>query len=158
MFFGSESNEPIDGESIENIFREASIDAEYRKDITNIVWEKYVFVSPFASATTFLNKTMREILDSTEGKELLEDLLEEVLSIAKGQGVELPENIREATIGKASAFPYETKTSMQMDFEKGKKAELETFTGFIVNKAKKFGLSVPNHEKVYTALQNRLSL
>ncbi|MBW2358960.1 MAG: 2-dehydropantoate 2-reductase, partial [Deltaproteobacteria bacterium] len=59
---------------------------------------------------------------------------------------------------KASAFPYETKTSMQMDFEKGKKAELETFTGFIVNKAKKFGLSVPKHEKVYAALQNRLSL
>ncbi|MCK4784301.1 MAG: hypothetical protein KAV87_11160, partial [Desulfobacteraceae bacterium] len=61
-------------------------------------------------------------------------------------------------IKKASAFPYETKTSMQMDFEKGKKAELETFTGFIVNKAKKFGLSVPNHEKVYAALQNRLLL
>ena len=46
---------------------------------------------------------------------------------------------------------------MQMDFEKGKQAELETFTGFIVKEGQKHGLAVPNHEKVYAALKNRLA-
>ena len=58
-------------------------------------------------------------------------------------------------ISKASAFPYETKTSMQMDFEKGKKAEIETFTGYVVKEGRKHQIAVPNHEMVYEALQKR---
>lgn len=155
LFFGNESDEIIDGKKIQNMLKAASIDAEYRKDIRNIVWEKYLFISPFANATTFMNKTMRELLDNTEGKELLEGLLWEVVNIAKVQRVKIPENMREVTIRKASAFPYETKTSMQMDFEKGKKAEIETFTGYVVNEGRKHQITVPNHEMVYKALQKR---
>ena len=58
-------------------------------------------------------------------------------------------------ISKASAFPYETKTSMQMDFEKGKRAEIETFTGYVVKEGRKHQIAVPNHEMVYEALQKR---
>jgi 2-dehydropantoate 2-reductase len=43
-----------------------------------------------------------------------------------------------------------------MDFEKGGKAELETFTGFIVREAEKYGISVPTYEKVYIALKKQL--
>jgi len=155
LFFGNESDEIIDGKKIKNTLKAANIDAEYRKDIRNIVWEKYLFISPFANATTFLNKKMRELLDSAEGKKLLEGLLWEVVNIAKAQSVKIPENIKEVTISKASAFPYETKTSMQMDFEKGKKAEIETFTGYIVKEGRKHQIPVPNHEMVYEALQKR---
>jgi len=158
LFFGSESNEQIDGKNIENIFTMANIDAEYTKEIRNIVWEKYIFISPFASASTFLDKTIREVLDNVEGKALLEALLEEVLLIANMQGIKFQENIREATIEKAYAFPSETKTSMQVDFEKGKKAELETFTGFIVKEGRKRDVAVPNHERVYAVLKKRLKI
>jgi len=154
LFFGSESNEQIDWKQIENTFRMADIDAEYRKDIKNIVWEKFLFISPFASATTFLGKSIGELMDSTEEKVLLKALLEEVLTVADAQGVKLQENIREATLEKAYNFPRETKTSMQMDYEKGKKAEIETFTGFIVKMGRMHDLAVPNHEKVYRVLKN----
>ena len=155
LFFGNESDEIIDGKRIQNMLKAANIDAEYRNDIRNIVWEKYLFISPFANATTFMKKTMRELLDNAEGKALLEGLLWEVVNIAKAQRVKIPENMREVTISKASTFPYETKTSMQMDFEKGKKAEIETFTGYIVKEGRKHQIAVPNHEMVYEALQKR---
>jgi 2-dehydropantoate 2-reductase len=45
---------------------------------------------------------------------------------------------------------------MQMDFEKGKKTELETFTGYIVNKASVHGLPVPTYQKIYDALRKKL--
>jgi 2-dehydropantoate 2-reductase len=157
LFFGGGSKSQIDGAGIEPIFKRANIEAAYKKDIKNIVWEKYIFISPFASATTYLGKTIRELLNDATGKTLLEDLLEEVLSVADAQGIQFQQNIRELTIEKAYAFPFETKTSMQMDFEKGKKAELETFTGFIVKASEKQGLAVPVHEKVYAALKKRLA-
>ncbi len=45
---------------------------------------------------------------------------------------------------------------MQMDFEKGRKTELETFTGFVVNEAGKLGLSVPHYQKIYYELKQRI--
>ncbi len=157
LFFGAESNGQIDGSGIERTLREANIDAAYQTNIKHIVWEKYVFISPFASATTYLGKTIREVLADPEGKLLLGDLLEEVLDLAEARGLKFPQDIKAATIEKANAFPLETKTSMQVDFEKGKKTELETFTGYIVHQGKKRGLSVPVHEKVYNALKKRIA-
>ena len=158
LFFGSESHELIDWDKVENTFKAADIDAEYKKDIRSIVWEKHLFISPFASATTFFDKTMRGLLDSAEGKTLLEDLLDEAVLVARDQGVEVPENILEIICSKASAFPYETKTSLQVDFESGKKTEIETFTGYIVNAGRKYQIAVPHHEMVYEALYKRDSL
>jgi len=156
LFFGNESDEKVDGKKLETFFKKANIDAQYRTDIENIVWEKYVLISAFASATTYLNKTMHGILDSENGKELLEKLLTEVFHVAKAKQIVLPENIREQIMAKVSAFPKTTKTSMQTDFEKGGRAELETFTGYIVREAGKFGISVTTYEKVYAALKKQL--
>ena len=156
LFFGNESDEEIDGNKLETFFKKANIDAQYRTDIEHIAWEKYVFISPFASATTYLQKTMHGVLDSDNGKELLEKLLAEVFSIAKSKQIILPENIRDQIVEKVRGFPKTTKTSLQTDFEKGSRAELETFTGYIVREARKFGIPVPTHEHVYDALKKRL--
>ncbi|NQT68115.1 MAG: hypothetical protein HQ552_00880 [Desulfobacteraceae bacterium] len=45
---------------------------------------------------------------------------------------------------------------MQKDAEDGKKTEIDTFTGYIVKAARKQGVSVPHHERVYKALKGRL--
>jgi 2-dehydropantoate 2-reductase len=156
LFFGNESDKQIDGKKIEAFFGKANIDAQYRTDINDIVWEKYVLISAFASATTYLKKPIRGVLDSKDGRELLEKLLTEVFGVAKAKKIVLPENIREQIIAKVSTFPATTKTSMQMDFEKGSRAELETFTGYIVREADKYGLPVPTYEKIYTVLKKQL--
>lgn len=153
LFFGNESNDKIEANHIENILKKANIDAQYRTDIENIVWEKYVLISAFATATTFLGKTMRGIIDSQKGKKLLDDLLTEVLRVSEAKQIELPKNIRKEIIAKVSAFPPEMKTSMQMDFEKGKRTEIETFTGYIIREAGRYGLSAPTYERIYGALK-----
>jgi 2-dehydropantoate 2-reductase len=153
LFFGNESNDKIEANHIENILKKANIDAQYRTDIENIVWEKYVLISAFATATTFLGKTMRGIIDSQKGKKLLDDLLTEVLRVSEAKQIELPKNIRKEIIAKVSAFPPEMKTSMQMDFEKGNRTEIETFTGYIIREAGRYGLSAPTYERIYGALK-----
>ena len=54
LFFGGESDLPVDGKGMENILRAADIDAEYSKDIERIVWEKYIFISPLQQPPHFL--------------------------------------------------------------------------------------------------------
>ena len=155
LFFGNTSDDEKSAKNIENILKEANIDAQYRTDIENIVWEKYVLISAFATATTFLNKTMRGVMDSEKGKELLDDLLTEVFRVSEAKRINLPKNIRKEIIAKVNTFPPEMKTSMQMDFEKGNQTELETFTGYIVREAGKHGFTAPNYERIYAALKKQ---
>lgn len=157
LFFGPENRELADYRGIENLLRSANIKAEYREDIKNVVWEKYLFVSPLASATTFLGKTFGELMDDLESKELLEGLIKEVEIISRAQGVELPGDIIQKSLDKISLFPYGTKSSMQMDFEKGKNTEIDTFTGYVVSNGKECGIKAPLHEMVYDALLKKLA-
>lgn len=155
MFFGAEGKEDPDGKRVEDLFRAAEIDAEYRRDIKNIAWEKYLFVSPVGNATTFRDTTLGGILEDSEGMELMGTLLDELLTLADAHGVEFPAGIKEETINKVRGFPYETKTSYQRDFEQGNKTEIGVFAGFIVDEAGRLGIPVPAHEKVYEALRAR---
>ena len=62
--------------------------------------------------------------------------------------------IQEA-LAKNSLFPYDTKTSMQLDFESGGRTEIDLFTGYVLNSGKQLGISTPLHAKVYEKLSNK---
>ena len=151
FFFGSDT-ENKKYIKIEQVLKDAAITAEYRKDIKEIVWEKYLFVSPLASATSFYQKTFGEIMEDAESKNLLQGLLKETEYIAKFQKVDLSNDIFQKSLDKIALFPYDTKSSLQMDFEKKKNTELDIFAGYIVDYAKKHRIDAPLHEKVYNVL------
>ncbi|MBU1056073.1 MAG: 2-dehydropantoate 2-reductase [Proteobacteria bacterium] len=153
FYFGDESTSKEYLE-IEQLLIDAGIKAEYRKDIKKVIWEKYMFVSPLASATSYCKKTFGEIMEDEQSKSILIGLLKEVENVSKYQKIFLPDDICKKSIDKVSLFPYETKSSLQMDFERKKKTELDIFTGYIINCAKEYGLSVPYHEKVYKVLSS----
>jgi len=157
LFFGTEKGDHAEYKSIEKIFTDAGIDAKYSADIRTVVWEKYIFVSPLASATTYLEKTFGELIEEEVSKSFLSGLVREVELVARSQGVQLPDDVRNVALEKVSLFPHGTKTSLQMDFEKGKKkTELDTFTGYIVRYAEKHGIPTPYHQEVYDSLVRRV--
>jgi len=105
-----------------------------------------------AGLTSMLGKPFGAILDNPIDSSMLEGLMKEVEFVARAQGVPFPDDIVQATIAKAAAFPKETKTSFQLDFEKGNPTELDIFMGYMVAAGKKLGIPLPLHERVYTEL------
>jgi 2-dehydropantoate 2-reductase len=153
LFFGTEKEGHAGYKTIEKIFTDAGIDAEYSADISTVVWEKYLFVSPLASATTYLKKTSGQLLEDDLSKSYLTGLMREVEHVARAQGVRFPDDVCDVALEKVASFAYETKTSLQMDFEKAKeKNELGSFTGYIVRYARENGIPVPYHQEAYDSL------
>jgi 2-dehydropantoate 2-reductase len=157
LFFGLENEDQERFLKIEKLLRGAGIEAEYRKDIEKVVWEKYLFIAPLASSTAYLDKTFGQLLANSEARQLLEGLLSEVELVAREKGIPFPPDIHQTTMEKIASFPADTKSSMQLDFERGKQTEIETFTGYIVRFGRSRGLSTPLHERVYEALARRPS-
>jgi len=152
LFFGLEGEEQERFRIIEKVLKDADIEAKYRKDIEKVVWEKYLFISPLASATSYLNKTFGQVLEDDSSSQLLEGLLKEVELVAREKGIPLPLDIHHLTMNKIVSFPADTKSSMQLDFGRGGQTEIETFTGYIVKAGRRYGLATPLHEMVYKAL------
>jgi len=155
LLFGPESGSVEPYRKIETLLKDADIEAELSENITVDAWSKYLFVGPLAGVTSMLEKPFGAIMEKAGYRRMLERMMKEVKSVADAKGIPLPENIIEQSLELTSSFPYETKSSMQLDFEKGKETEIETFTGYIIKSGKESGIETPLHDKVYFELTNR---
>jgi len=95
------------------------------------------------------------LLTDMARRKQLQEMMVEIGALAGKAGVVLPEGIVEQSMVKADSFPYETKTSMQLDFEQRKPTELETMIGYAVRKGKELGVPMPHHNEVYEALLHK---
>lgn len=157
IYFGSE-NAPTDKQKqVENIFREAGIDANLTEDIDAKMWEKFVFISSLAGATSYLNATIGEILENEEHKKLFDDLANEIKQVAKARNIKISEEAINQKFGKLGSLPFEATSSMHTDFSKGNHAEIESLVGYVVREAKELNVPTPNYERVYDGLLKKLA-
>lgn len=155
IFFGPVKDKPQEVREVEKILVDADIKAELTDNIDMEVWRKFMFMSPFAGVTTLRDQTFGEVLGDEESMELLRGMMTELEQLARKKGVELPEDIVEKSIETGQGFPPATKASMQLDFELGKRSELQTFIGYVVKEGREMGMPFPNYELVYSNLSAR---
>lgn len=153
--FGDE-NAPTDKQKqIEKLFRESGIDAEATDEIEARIWEKFVFISSLAAATSYLDKTIGEILADENHKKLFDDLAAEIKRVARAKNIKISEDLIRQKFDKLNSLPFEATSSMHTDFEKGNRAEVDSLVGYVVTEAENLGVSIPNYEKVYDALSKK---
>jgi len=155
LFFGPEEGLVDPYQDLEVILKNAHINATLSDQIDVNVWSKYIFVGPLGGITSMVNEPLGAILENKDYRTMLEGMMREVEATARAHGISLPDAIVEQSLDVASKFPYETKTSIQLDFEKRTRTELETFVGYLVQSAKKAGIATPLHDRVYKILKEK---
>jgi len=154
LVFGPENGDSKPYIHIEKLLNDAGLKAILSSDITKAVWEKYILISTWASLSSKYAITIGAILADKDKFEELKSLLFEVLAISKAKNVGLSDDIIQKCIDKYLTLPYENKTSMQLDFEAGKKPEYDVLTKYIVDCGDELGIDVPAHRNVLQVLSN----
>ncbi|MCI0448437.1 MAG: ketopantoate reductase family protein [Chlorobi bacterium] len=154
-YFGSDSASKEKLKMIENIFKNAGINAQLSQNIDFEVWRKFFFISPLATITSFLDTPVGGIINHIEKRKLLRNLLEELKIVADAIGITFEDSIIEKTLSRFEALPQETTSSMHDDFKKGKKTELNSLTGYVVSLAEKLNAEVPTYKRMFTELNNK---
>lgn len=145
IFFGN--NDKSDFEWLEETFKKAGLNATYTQEIKKIVWKKYLFVSPVAAMTTALDITFGQLAESSKYRDKLKEMMKEVKNLAAIFKVNLTESDVEDSLSMLSNFPYNSKSSLQLDFEnKHTNTEQENLVGFVVQNGRKFGINVENYK------------
>jgi len=155
LFFGPSGGDVEPFRPVEAMFKAAGIDATLSSDVRPDVWGKYIFIGPMSGVTSLYGLTLGQVLGDPEKKGMLAGLMREVESVARAQGVRLDEGIVEQALGKAASFPPDTKSSMQLDVERGRKTEVDTMLGYVVRKGTELCVPTPLHSRAYAELTAR---
>ncbi len=156
LFFGPADRADVEKyRPIETLLKDAGIKAELSSDALLPLWTKYIFIGPMAGVTSLTGKPFGDVLADAADRAMVEGMMKEIEAVARKKGVHFPPDIVEASLGKAAAFAPTTKTSMQLDYERGNRTELDIFTAYMVRAGKELGIPVPLHRKVYAELMMR---
>lgn len=154
LFFGLNNIHDNRLDSLQEILVKAAIKSALATDIDKVTWEKFIFLSSIATATTYFDANIHEILGDPHKLESLKKLIQEVTKLAHNKAIKIEGNQLERVLGILSSLPKGATASMHTDFKKQTgKTELESLTGYVVKEGMLNHVSVPTFEKMYRGIK-----
>lgn len=152
LYFGSDTAPLGKLKELQAIFKKASIESSLTVSIEETVWEKFIFISALASATSYLNETIGEIMNSKSSRAVYVELLNEITMLAAVKGLNLPNDIVLQTILKLEKMPHTATSSMHRDILASRNFELASLTEFAVTEGLKYEIEMPTYKMVLDKL------
>ena len=90
-----------------------------------------------------------------EIREIMTLCMNEVLAIAKAEGVNVTETDRDEMLNTLINFPPDKKMSMLQDIEAGRAIEIDEYAGMVIKLGKKHGIPTPVNQVMYLAITGR---
>ncbi|MBA0885513.1 ketopantoate reductase family protein [Flavobacterium undicola] len=157
LFFGSMTASLSKLNALQSIFENAGIQSHLSDTIEETVWAKFIFISPLASATSYLNQNIGEIINSESNRKFYVALLNEITLVAAVKGLAIPNDIILQTIQKLQKSPQDATSSMHRDILAGNKSELVSLTEFVIKEGEKYEVETPTYQLVFDKLSSGLN-
>ena len=138
---------------IKSVFDEVDLRVKIAEDIKKAIWKKYIFISAFATLTSYYDKSMFDVYENHFDE--ARALLVEIANVAFAKGIDIKDEVQKA-LNIVSKLPQDSSTSMHLDFKNKKRVELQTLSAYIVDEAKNLGVNTPVMKKMYKELKSRL--
>lgn len=95
-----------------------------------------------------------QLLDKVGVRQLVSEVIDELLDLARAQGCTFPADFRQTTIQKMVSAPDATPSIMYQDFQSRRPMEVETYLGSPIKLATECGVRVPRIETLYALLHH----
>jgi 2-dehydropantoate 2-reductase len=142
----------VRGERFLNACETIGIDALFSTDICKEMWAKFALLSAFSGVSSMLRKAAGPIMSDPDSRKLLKDAIAETVAVAKAKGIDLGEDYVAKHGDFYGSIPPDTKSSMLMDLENGRRIELNWLSGAVAQFGDELGVATPTHHAIYGAL------
>lgn len=153
-----ENSDPETIHLISSIFSDAKVDHEVSDDILSAIWRKYILNCAYNVTTAAYDRTIGELRNDPDTRQLYEDLVNEAYEVCKALKINLPRTEADAII---NSYYHELKenatSSLQRDVNAKRPTELELFSGYLIRQAHALQIPVPVSERMYELIKNRIS-
>lgn len=140
-------------EAVLDVFLKAGIDAELTTRIHEVLWSKFLFICGVHGVSTLSRSTLGLVLASPETRDLLEDVMREVETLARKRGIALEDDVVRQSMELAQSYNKRFKCSMLRDLEWHRPMEIEALNGMVVRLGKEAGIQTPLNQVIYACLK-----
>jgi len=123
--------------------RRGRITAEISDNIERDIWEKFVFLVGLSGTTTTMRSVIGPIRENPTTRAFLLDVMREVVAVARGRGVDLPEDFAEQRLQLADDVAWDMTSSMHHDLQRGNRLEVPWLSGGVVKLGAEVGVPTP---------------
>jgi 2-dehydropantoate 2-reductase len=131
---------------------ESGIDAEVSDDIERAVWEKFVFLVGLSGTTSTVRTPIGPIRTDPRARAFLRDVLDEVVQVARAQGVQLPADYATDRLAFTDSVSADMTSSMHHDLERGNRLEVAWLSGDVVDRGGALGVPTPCNRAIMDIL------
>ncbi len=134
-------------------FEAAGIQSEPAADGRVPLWEKFVYLAPFAGMTGAARQPVGVVRDDVAGRRQLFAGFREVAAVARAEGVPIADDILDRIAAYVDGVPATMRSSLLIDLSQGKPTEVDALQGAVVRRAAQLGVPVPVMETLYAVVR-----
>ena len=144
-------------ETLQSTLQNSGITAELHSDIQVALWQKFLAICGVNGITALTRLPMGEILACEETRNLLRGTMQEVETVARACGANLPEECVDQSMDLFSSMEPSIRGSMYYDLAAGRRLELDVLNGTLVRLGSEHGIPTPINFAIYAALKPYLN-
>jgi 2-dehydropantoate 2-reductase len=129
-------------EAIAAAFKSAGVPVEISGNVAGALWAKLIVNCAYNALSAITQLPYGRLVASAGIPEVMNDVVEECLAVARASGVQVPDDIRAAVPRIAQTMPAQFSSTAQ-DLARGKKSEIEHLNGVVVRKGQALGVPTP---------------
>jgi len=122
---------------------QAGVDAEVSDRIEQAIWEKFVFLVGLSGTTSLARSPIGPIRGHQRSRAFLHDVMDEVVQVARAEGVPLPAGYADDRLAFTDQVPASMTSSMHQDLERGNRLEVAWLSGDVVERGARLGVPTP---------------
>lgn len=130
----------------------AGVDAQLSTSISEVIWEKFVFLVALSSVTTATRQSVGILRRRERTRRLLRDTMAEVVRVGRARGIRLPAGYADQQMEFIDTLPDHMASSMLNDLLRGGRLELPWLGESVVDMARQLGIPTPVNELLSAVL------
>ena len=142
---------------VANVFNRAAISCRISENIEGELWVKLLCNCALNAISALGHARYGQIVQSGDAKQLMQDVVDEVLAVARAAGVVLP-GVDDRESGMAAAMKIATQmadafSSTAQDLNRGRPTEIDALNGYIMRQGAALAVPVPVNSALFTLVK-----
>ena len=143
-----------DLERIVRVFDAARVPYRISNDIGAELWTKLVMNCAYNAISAVTQKRYGAIKDNPLSRNIVEELVREVVLVGRASGVALPDvqQLTDAALKLGDAMANATSSTAQ-DLARGRPTEIDSLNGFVVRRGRELGVATPVNSTLHALVK-----
>jgi len=137
---------------VQRWFAAAGVPVTVSDNVAGELWAKLVVNCAYNAISAISQQPYGRMIQGPGVKEVMRDVVAEVLAVAAASGVRTPPGLAESVYRIAETMPTQYSSTAQ-DMQRGRPTEIDHLNGYVVRRGEALGVAVPANRVLYSLVK-----